>query len=51
MKFKIHYEINGEYDYFIVSGETIEEVQKNAHEEIGKRDLNMIKNNVFSERI
>lgn len=51
MKFKIHYEINGFEDFFIIEGETIEEIREKSDLELKRRDLDVGKNNVWSEEI
>lgn len=39
MKFEIHYELDyGEYDYFIVEAETIEEIKQIAEEGVHRRN-------------
>jgi hypothetical protein len=52
MKFKIYFTI-GDYpeDYFIVEGETIEEIKKIVKYEEDKRGLSSEKNNLRSEEI
>ena len=50
-EFKIHYEINDYHDYFIIQGETIEEVKINVKIEADKRELDPVKNNIWSEEI
>jgi len=48
MKFEIHFEI-GEYeDYFIVDGNTIEEIRKTVKQETDRRGLDEKKNNLYS---
>lgn len=51
MTFKIHFTINGTQDYFIVSGETLEEVRIKTKEETNKRGLDQIKNNLYSQDV
>lgn len=51
MRFKIHYSINGFDDYFVIEGETIEEIREKADSELLKRGLDVTKNSVCSEEI
>ncbi len=50
-KFRIHFTINDTEDYFIVSGETIEEVRIKTKVETKKRGLDQIKNNIYSQDV
>lgn len=47
--FKIYFTVNDIQDYFVVSGETLEEVKKNTIKESTKRGLSPEKNNMWSE--
>jgi len=48
MKFKIHYELpNGEPDYVVIEGGTVEEIRKKANHEVNKRNAK----NPWSEEI
>ncbi len=49
--FKIHFTINNTDDYFIVSGETLEEIKKSVVEESLKRGLSQESNSMWSEEI
>jgi hypothetical protein len=51
MKFKIHFEIGDFHDYFIVEGDTIEEVKEKANAEERRRGLDEDENNLWSEEI
>lgn len=51
MKFKIHYTVNGYEDCLIITGNSIEEIKVNADKELNKRNLDVNKNNVWSEQI
>ena len=48
MKFEIHFEIGDFEDYFIVEGDTIEEIRIKAKRETEKRGLQEKKNNLYS---
>jgi hypothetical protein len=50
-KFKIHFTIKGEEDYFIISGETAKEIQHKAKIECDKRGLDHELNNLWSEEL
>jgi hypothetical protein len=40
MKYKIYFEYkDGTQDYMFISGDTIEEIRKKAHEELNKRGV------------
>ena len=51
MTLKIHFTVNGVEDYFIISGDTIQEVRSNAMEATEKRGLDQKENNLWSEKI
>jgi len=50
-KFRIHFTINDTEDYFIVSGDTLEEVREKVSKETLNRSLSPDKNNMWSEEI
>lgn len=51
MKFEIHFSV-GEYnDYFIIEGETIEDIKAVAERETSARGLTEQKNNLWSREI
>jgi hypothetical protein len=51
MKFRIHYETKDFQDWFIIDGESIEEIQGKVKQEMEKRGLDEKKNNLWSEEI
>lgn len=51
MKFKIHYIVNGFEDSYILSGETVKEIQTLNKIEMEKRNLDQNKNDCWSEEI
>lgn len=51
MKFKIHFSIGDYDDYFVVEGETIDEIKEKAKYETDRRGLSEEKNNLWSEEI
>jgi hypothetical protein len=57
MTFKIHFTHKGENvvddvdDYFIVEGDTLEDIRDNANKELAKRNLDVHESNVWSEEI
>ena len=51
MRFEIHFEINGQEDYFIIEGEDIEEIKLKASAETDRRGLSEIENNLWSREI
>jgi hypothetical protein len=51
MKFEIHFSIDDYEDYFVVEGDTIEEIKTIAKSETDKRNLNEEKNNLYSIEI
>ncbi len=57
MKFKIHFTHKGENvvddvdDFFIVEGDTLEDIRNNANKELVKRNLDTDRNNCWSEEI
>ena len=51
MKFKIHFEINGYEDSFIIEEENIDDIKLTVKEEIDRRGLTEQDNNLWSEEI
>ncbi len=51
MRFKIHFEVGGYEDYFIVNANTIEECQEMAKQITDNRGLDEKTNNLWSEEI
>jgi len=51
MKFKIHFEVGDYTDFFVVEGETIENVKEIAKKETESRGLDEQKNNLWSEKL
>jgi len=51
MKYAIHYTINDVEDSFVISGETIQDIQKEANQELKKRKLDLLVNNVYSTEL
>ncbi len=51
MRYKIHYTINGVDDYYILSGDTLKEIQKKNETQMEWRGLDSEKNNCWSEEI
>ncbi|NHZ85831.1 MAG: hypothetical protein GWP19_08115 [Planctomycetia bacterium] len=57
MEFKIHFTHKGENtvddveDYFIIKGDTLENIRNKANAETKRRNLDMDINNVWSEEI
>lgn len=49
--YKVYFTIDGKQDYFIVSGNSLQGAKNTAHDEIKRRGLNLIENNVFDEKI
>lgn len=51
MKFKMHYEINGIEDTYIIEGKSIKELKEKNKKEMAKRNIEIEKNNVWSENM
>ncbi len=51
MKFKIYFKVNDTWDYFIVEGESIEDICRIANAETNRRGLNEEDNELHSERL
>lgn len=51
MKFKIHFTVGDYSDYFLVEGDSIEEVIAIAKKETDNRGLDEIKNDLWSEEL
>jgi hypothetical protein len=49
--YKIFFTKNGELDYFIIEGETLERVRNTAWSVLEQRDLDFYENKVYSEKI
>lgn len=51
MKVKIHFTILDHQDSFIVEGENVEEIKEKVKQEMKKRDLHIVINDMWSEVI
>jgi hypothetical protein len=51
MKFEIHFSVQEWEDYFIVEGDTIEEIKEIAKRETDARGLDEKRNNLWSKEI
>uniref|UniRef100_A0A6H1ZW14 Uncharacterized protein n=1 Tax=viral metagenome TaxID=1070528 RepID=A0A6H1ZW14_9ZZZZ len=51
MKFKIHYNVGDFEDCYIISGETIQDIQQKNDTEMKKRGIHFEKNNCWSEEL
>jgi len=51
MKFEIHFEVGDYKDYFIVEGETMEDIIASASRETDARGLTEERNNLWSKEL
>ncbi len=51
MKFRIHYEVNGYDDYYIIDGYDVKDIMKQNKVEMQKRNIDYEKNNCWSEKV
>ena len=51
MKYRIHFEIDGIQDHFDIDANTVEDIRTLADVERAKRQLEAIKNNIYSEKL
>ena len=51
MKFRIHYEVEGVEDTYIIAGNSIKKVKEANEIEMKKRNITIIDNNVWSENL
>ena len=51
MTFEIHYTINGVDDYYVLSGETMDEILEQNNIEMEKRNLDFKRNNCWSRQV
>jgi len=51
MKFKIYFTIDDNEDYFIIEEDSIVDIKNTVELEISERNLDQVKNNMWSEEI
>lgn len=51
MTFRIHFNIDGDEDSFVVQGESLKDIRAKAKQELDARGLDVDRHNVWSEKV